>query len=151
MLNPTKIVIHHSLTPDGITLSWPAIRDYHVNHNGWKDVGYHGGIEEVGGRLVCMFGRPTWMSGAHTRGQNSGSLGFCFVGSFDEFAPPEPKLRVAARRVLAPWCIQYGLTEQDIYAHRDFSSKSCPGMMFDMNKLRQYVKEELRAATGRPR
>ena len=53
---------------------------YHINVKGWTDVGYHAGIEQVEGRFVCLFGRPDVYTGAHTRGHNSSSLGFVFIG-----------------------------------------------------------------------
>lgn len=143
MLNPGKIIIHHSLTPDGSTLSWSAIHHYHVNHNGWSDIGYHAGIEEVEGRYVCLFGRPDVVPGAHTLGHNDSSLGFCFVGNFDERAPDEQRMRVAARRVLAPWCIRFGIRPGYIVGHRRFAEKSCPGSKFRVERLQQIVMEEV--------
>lgn len=149
--NPTKIIVHHSLTPDGSTLSWTAILDYHVNTLGWKDIGYHGGIEQVRGRLVCLYGRPDWMPGAHTKGQNSSSLGFCFVGNYDNASPSEAKLRMAARNVMVDWCLRYGIAPDKIYGHNIFANKSCPGSMFSVGKLQMIVEEELRVAEGRHR
>lgn len=143
MLKPEKIVIHHSATPDGRTLSWSAIHEYHVNTNGWKDIGYHAGIEEVDGRFVCLFGRPDVLAGAHTVGENGRSLGFCFVGNFDSTAPEAARLRVACRRVLAPWLLRYGLGVEALVPHNQFAAKSCPGKLFDMGELRRICGEEL--------
>jgi hypothetical protein len=145
VLRPTKIVIHHSATKDQGTLSWPAIIDYHVNHNGWSDVGYHAGIERVGDTYLCLFGRPDVLPGAHTVGENGRSLGFCFVGDYDAAEPPHVMLRVAARRVLAPWLLRHGLGVDALVPHRQFAHKTCPGRMFDMHKLRAYCAEELDA------
>ena len=146
MLTPKRIMIHHSLTDDGSTLSWPNILSYHINVKGWTDGGYHAGIEEVAGRFICMFGRPDVRPGAHTRGCNSSSLGFCFVGDFDRVEPGRPRLRCAAKRVLAPWCIRHNLTVDAIRPHYEFAShKTCPGKLFDINLLRSIVQEEIDA------
>lgn len=143
MLTPTRIIIHHSLTPDGSALSWPAIYDYHTQTHGWADIGYHAGIEEVNDRLVCMYGRPSTLCGAHTLGQNYDSLGFCFVGNFDRVRPGEQRLREAARRVLAPWCLRFGIRPTAIVGHRQFAHKSCPGLLFDVEELQIIVAEEM--------
>ena len=148
---PTKIIVHHSLTPDGGTLSWSAIDNYHVNILGFNDIGYHSGIEQVRGRLVCLHGRPNWMPGAHTKGQNSSSLGFCFVGNYDNTSPSEAKLRMAARDVMVDWCLRYGIKVKDIYGHYRYANKSCPGEMFSISRLQRIVEEELRVAEGRHR
>ena len=79
--------------------------------------------------------------GAHVAGYNSRSLGFCFVGNYDSQIPPESLLREAALRTRAPWCEQFRLSLDDIVAHRDYSDKTCPGELFDMSELRQFVRE----------
>jgi N-acetyl-anhydromuramyl-L-alanine amidase AmpD len=53
------------------------IRDWHVNGNGWSDIGYHYVIRRNGEVEV---GRPESVAGAHTRGSNSNSIGICLVG-----------------------------------------------------------------------
>jgi N-acetylmuramoyl-L-alanine amidase len=143
VLKPEKIIIHHSLTKDGAAVSWGAIHSYHVNEKGWSDIGYHAGIEEVDGRFICMFGRPDWLPGAHTRGQNGRSLGFCFVGDYDRRRPDDARLRVAARRVLVPWLLRYRLGVDALVPHHLYASKSCPGTRFPMDRLRTICAEEL--------
>lgn len=143
MLTPTKIVVHHSLTRDSGTVSWSAIESYHVNTKGWSDIGYHAGIEEAQGKFICLYGRADWLAGAHTKGQNGSSLGFCFVGNYDDRRPGDARLRVAARRVLAPWLIRYRLSPDDLVPHSDYASKTCPGRMFPMDRLREICAEEM--------
>ncbi len=36
-----KIIIHCSATPEGRNFTVDEIRDWHVNGNGWSDIGYH--------------------------------------------------------------------------------------------------------------
>jgi hypothetical protein len=143
VLKPTKIVIHHSLTKDSGTVSWSAIHSYHVNEKGWQDIGYHAGIEEANGKFICLYGRPDWLPGAHTKGQNRSSLGFCFVGNYNDSGPGDARMRVAARRVLAPWLIRYGLGVEALVPHNQFASKSCPGRMFNVRRLREICAEEV--------
>ena len=143
MLKPELIVVHHSLTADSGTLSWDNIIDYHVNHNGWSDVGYHAGCELIDDKYICTYGRPTWKPGAHTKGHNRRSLGFCFVGNFDLESPSTRQLRVGARRVLAPWLLWLGLGVDAVVPHRQFAVKSCPGRKFNMDILRTIIKEEM--------
>lgn len=79
-MNVTKLIIHHSLTKDGQVADWGAIRKYHMEVNGWDDIGYHWGIERVGNGVVLQTGRPETMVGAHTKGMNDQSIGICVVG-----------------------------------------------------------------------
>jgi len=139
---PKMIILHHSATKDSGTVSWPAIRRYHIEQ-GWGDIGYHAGIELVGDDYEVMLGRPEELAGAHTKGKNSVSLGFCFVGDYDR-QPPDPRmLEIAVDRVLLPWCRKYRLTADDIRAHYEFANKTCPGSSFPVEQVRNLIKARL--------
>lgn len=129
-----KVIIHHSLTADDKRVSWGAIRRYHMQR-GWTNIGYTYGIELVNYDYEIMVGRFESQDGAHTIGQNKKSIGICVVGNFDKLEVPkrqwDPALALV-RDILK----RYGMTPDDVYGHRDFANKSCPGKHFDMQKFR---------------
>jgi len=71
------IVIHCSATPPTMDIGVEKIREWHVDDNGWDDVGYHYVITRSG---VLQEARPEEMQGAHARAVNGTSLGICLVG-----------------------------------------------------------------------
>lgn len=139
---PRYVVIHHAAVPDTTSLQFAAIRRFHMEDRAWVDVGYHAGIESVGGELVCWFGRPAQWQGAHCPGYNQKSLGFCFVGDFSTIPPPDALLEEAAKRVLAPWCKQYDIPVERIVPHKQLRATDCPGVL-DITKLRALVQAEI--------
>lgn len=139
------IILHHSLTKDGKTVSWDNIRDYHVNTLGWSDIGYHFGIELIENDVQTLIGRPLGTHGAHCRhlGMNKKSIGICFVGNYDEDEVPDAVYE-AGIKLIAGLCSSTPCNENMIYGHNDYSSsKSCPGTRFDIDRIRQGVKSTI--------
>ena len=138
-MRPQRIILHHSLTADSGTVSWAAIRRYHMETLGWKDVGYHYCIELVGDRYEILTGRLMNEVGAHTSGENEDSLGICFVGNFDVSEVPQEQWRLGVRLV-ASLCDVIGITPDKVYGHHDFNAgKSCPGQHFNVGGFREQV------------
>lgn len=141
---PEKIIVHHSLTRDSGSVSWGAIRQYHTFNLGWKDIGYHAGVELVfsGNELYyeVLMGRMWDTQGAHTKGQNRNSLGICFMGNFDSTSPKNRQL-IAGAKVIALWLKLFNLTPADVFPHSDFSTKTCPGNLFDMDGLKVFIED----------
>lgn len=141
-MNPDKIIIHHSLTEDGETVSWNAIRDYHVKIKGWRDVGYHYGIELVGNQYDIFKGRMDNEVGAHCLGFNDNSIGICVVGNFDQQAPNERQLALLKKLCRSLMDI-YGIKIENVLGHWETFEmrnvpieKSCPGVKFSMPAFR---------------
>lgn len=148
MLERKFIMVHHSLTADSDTVSWGAIERYHIETNGWRDTGYHRGVELTG---IAALGRYAWQSlvGRPERsvaaacpqgGMNEVALHVCCVGNYDVVAPHPSLLRCLVRRVLIPWMEEYSIPPSRIVGHRDYNPlKTCPGTRFDLDALRRMV------------
>jgi len=141
-------MLHHSLTKDGETVSWGAIERYHRETMGWRDIGYHAGVEVTGfatlGRYAnqALYGRSVNSPAAACKEGNMNSLALhvCIVGNFDLVPPSSGILEVLKRRILLPWMDQFGITADRIVGHRDYATyKSCPGTKFDIDVVRRMV------------
>ena len=134
---PSHLVIHHSLTADGRTVSWDAIRWYHVHTMGWADVGYHYGVELVGSRYEILVGRMQNETGAHCKegGMNASSLGVCLVGNFDAEPVPEAQLDRLVRLSRSLMDV-FAIPRENVRRHSDFAAyKSCPGKLFPWSRF----------------
>lgn len=118
-----KVIIHAADTPANMDVGAAEIRRWHVEDNGWSDIGYHFVIRRSG---LVETGRDESTPGAHVRGHNTGSLGVCMVGG-------NPGCNFTAGQWAALSALvtdilkRYGLSKGDVYGHRDFDSgKTCP-------------------------
>lgn len=145
------IVIHHSLTKDGRVPDWPAIRRYHIETNGWRDIGYHLGIEQIGSGVEVLLGRMPDQVGAHCREShmNAMGIGICCIGNFD-VAPPPPGILNKLVDVCAWLMVTYRISHRHVIGHGEAqvmdravgrALKTCPGKLFDMNALRRRLME----------
>lgn len=149
-LSRNKIMIHHSLTADSGTVSWSAIRRYHVDTNKWKDIGYHYGVELLqdwaSGTYEALVGRPeTWRAAACLEGNmNEHAIHVCCVGNFDDYPPQEALLNTLVRSIILPVIERYKISPDAIVGHRDYAHyKTCPGKKFNLDELRARVWREL--------
>ena len=123
----TDIVIHCSATKAIADIGVKEIRQWHVEGQGWRDIGYHYVIRRNG---QLETGRPREQVGAHVAGHNANSIGICLVGGLDPNMNPEANYTaeqwVALRKLVA------GLRQQfpgaAVKGHRDFPgvNKACP-------------------------
>lgn len=136
------LVVHCAATPPSMDIGVTEIRKWHTD-KGWSDVGYHGIIRRDG---TFEKGRSLHTRGAHAKGWNSTSWGFCLVGGVDENGKPEDNFTheqfatllrtLTAARHMAP--------NAEMCGHRDLDSehqslKECPS--FDVRDwyLENYI------------
>ena len=139
-MKPEFIIVHHSLTKDSDTVSWGAIRKYHMA-KGWVDIGYHAGIEIVNGNVEILLGRRWDKMGAHCTqdGMNRKSLGLCVVGNFD-IDPPEQIVLDAATDLIRYWMLLFQIPVINVLPHRQLATyKTCPGSKFDFDSFQQLL------------
>lgn len=146
MFKPTALVIHCSATEDGETVSWQAIRRWHMGqhpkspyrNNPWRDIGYHWGVEYVHAEPEILIGRLPDVIGAHAQGHNHYTLGVCIVGDFDKYKPSEMIWNKTV--ALCRWVVkEFKIAE--VLGHRELDSgKTCPGLKFDIAAFRMELK-----------
>ncbi len=109
------------------------IRRWHVEDNGWRDIGYHFVIDRDG---TVVEGRPLDEQGAHVYGHNDNSIGICLLGGhgsnendafFDHFTSDQDKaLRNLIDRLKGRFAIK------SVRGHNEVAAKACPG--FDVQR-----------------
>ena len=134
------IIIHHSATTDGKTYDWGAIWHYHKIIKGWDTIGYNFGIELLNGNPIFNIGRPLTMTGAHTIGMNGTAIGFLFTGNYD-IEPPSEEILKFSVPFLKAIMYAFQIPLENIRGHRDFARKSCPGLKFSIDHLKELIEE----------
>ena len=131
------IVLHHSAGTDGVTRDFDAMKKYHMEHNGWRDIGYQWVIERVNGVLTAIPGRAESDTGAHCPGRNVDGIGVCLVGDFTN-APPDEEQYAFVANLCKGIMARHPIKE--IGGHRDYYATACPGNMYDVGKVKSLVK-----------
>lgn len=127
------LVVHCSATKEGQYFDAAKIRDWHVNGNGWIDIGYHYVIKLDG---TIEKGRPVSQIGAHVKGFNSYSIGICYVGGLNQDGKPKDTRTPEQKRAMSNLLVALKniFTGAEILGHRDFKdvAKACPS--FDVKQ-----------------
>ena len=128
------IVIHCAATKASMDIGLTEIRKWHVQDNGWRDVGYHYIIRRNG---EVELGRSIRDTGAHAAGYNHKSVSVCMVGGMAEDNSAEanftPQQWTALLDLIKQLKIQY--PEADVIGHNEISQKECPS--FDVQKWKE--------------
>jgi len=140
---PLAIVVHHSWLPtaEDANKREPAevvcgIQRYHMEAEGWADIGYHFVITPDGS---IFEGRPVAVMGAHCGKKppkgiaknfdNRGTIGICCIGNYDIEEPGEPLLW--SLDTLIRWLrAAHGIGIAQVFGHCQawtVAPKTCPG------------------------
>jgi hypothetical protein len=128
----SSAVIHHTVSatdyaPEeapGLVL---GICRFHVNGNGWSDIGYNALVDSYGQLYEGRAGglnRP--VVGAHTSGANSSTTGLASIGTHTSL-PITPAAQGSMVQYLAWKLAKHGAFPPSLAGHRQFNSTACPG------------------------
>ncbi len=119
------VVLHHSALP--LTDGPVEIQRLHMDERGFADVGYHFLIDEAGSLYE---GRPLNVRGAHAHSFNSGSVGVCLLGNFENNPPSQAQIMVLD--ALLTTLIDYYPSITRLAGHKDCNPgvTLCPGAHF---------------------
>ena len=163
-------VVHHTAGRNAYTRSEAAaivrgIQLYHVQSNGWNDIGYNFLVDRFGTVYEGRYGGiERNVVGAHAQGFNTGSVGIALLGTYQGTAPPKAAEDAIAR--LIAWRLDLAHVDPSglltfvsggsdrfvtgalvpvraVSGHRDTGATQCPGDAL-------YARLNALAATARP-
>lgn len=125
MRNIDKLVVHCSATPPQMDIGVKEVRKWHVDGNGWRDIGYHFVIRRDG---VIERGRDIGDVGAHTLGHNANSIGICLIGGVSGSGKSEQNYTAnqyySLKKLLDVLFIAF--PNSKILGHNNLASTDCP-------------------------
>ena len=129
---PWRMSIHHTASPssDGGDphARMRGMQSYHMNSNGWCDIGYHFVVAQSG---EIMQGRShSDRPGAHVGGENSGNVGISMIGNYSSTSPPAVQVENMAE--IVGWVHEehdIALNRDAVRGHREWPGQTtnCPG------------------------
>jgi len=163
-------VVHHTDGANDYTAAQVpsiilAICKFHVDGNGWNDIGYNVVVDRFGQAWEGRAGGLTLpIVGAHSQGFNAQTTGISMLGTFNTVAPPPAQLatveRVAAWKLALAGVPRTGtvnltsgggslsrypagkvITVPRVIGHRDLGFTDCPGnaAYADLDQIRAAV------------
>jgi hypothetical protein len=153
---PKVAFLHHTDTPNNyapqdVPAIIRSIYAYHVESEGWCDVGYNFLVDRFGRIWEGRYGGiDKAVLGAHTGGYNTNSFGVALIGTFTSAQPPQPMIDATAQLMAWKLAMAYAnpvgtatlttaafsqvrypvgmpVTFNVIAGHRDADQTSCPG------------------------
>lgn len=132
----SRITVHHSAeqSSDPAGSSYRAavetvrrIQKFHMENQGWGDIGYHFLIDSAG---RIFQGRKMRWQGAHAGGRdgsnNYQNVGVCLLGDLRKQGPT-PAARKSLELLLDELVDQHRIPRSRISGHMEFTDTECPG------------------------
>jgi hypothetical protein len=144
MKKPTSIMIHHTAVSYKSNFDqFVANNSYHKNKWNFKSslgfyLGYNYEISSNGYRRQARKDCEV-TAACYQKDMNDGRcLHIALDGNFDLEKPTNYEI-YALRDFLKLKCKQYNIPSKQIYFHRQFAAKTCPGKNMDLNFIRGLV------------
>ncbi|RCV48541.1 peptidoglycan recognition protein family protein [Marinitenerispora sediminis] len=137
---PDHIVVHHTATANSTNYTQSqafalsrSIQNYHMDTQGWKDIGQQltisrgGHIVEGRSQSLPTMRNRTFNLGTHVSGHNDHTVGIENEGTYTSATPPTALFNSLA--ATCAWlCAQWSLDPATaIVGHRDYNATACPG------------------------
>ena len=135
MRSVNLVVIHCSDSDHAYHDNVSTIRKWHVEENGWSDIGYHYFIQKNGRLNIC---RPISIKGSHVRAYNSASIGICLSGkSINRFSTAQLD---TLNGLLLNLIRIFDLDVFDVVGHCELdNNKTCPNISMDIIRSRLLI------------
>ena len=151
--------VHHTVNannyaPADVPAILRGIQAYHMDSNGWDDIGYNFLVDRFGRVWEGRSGgidRP--VIGAHTLGFNTGSTGVSVIGDFTSTNPPDASLQAVGQLLAwkfslngvdpggtnvmtsgdsgSRWPAGTRVTLNNISGHKDANYTDCPALLYN--------------------
>ncbi|CAH2314741.1 peptidoglycan recognition 1 [Pelobates cultripes] len=128
----TYVVVHHTegtacTSQSACITQAKNIQNYHMNSNGWCDIGYNFLVGEDGNAYE---GRGWTSVGAHAPNYNSNSIGISVFGSFTSKNPTTAAQNAVKNLISCGVSRGYIKSAYILKGHRNVTATDCPGNTF---------------------
>ncbi|MDT5233699.1 MAG: hypothetical protein QOI39_4199, partial [Mycobacterium sp.] len=178
---PKVAFVHHTVTGNGyapgdVPAIIRSIYAFHVQGEGWCDVGYNFLVDRFGRIWEGRYGGiDRAVLGAHTGGFNTNSFGVSMIGTFDTAVPPQPMVDAMSQLIAWKLALSYAnplaqatmttaafsqvrfpvgtqVSLNVISGHRDADMTACPGNVGYslLPQIRQQVLQDMGAGLVNP-
>ncbi|CAF2385344.1 unnamed protein product [Rotaria sp. Silwood2] len=150
MTTPVQyVVIHHTTggtctTKSDCITKMKGFQNYHMDSNGWDDIGYSFLVGEDGN---IYEGRGWTYVGAHTYGYNSKSIGISVIGDYSSRKPNAGAINAVKALIKCGVSRGYIRSNYILRGHRDLDSTACPGNAF-YNEIKTWTNYRSLARSG---